>query len=470
MNQTAEPLPVKPATSYRVGTLVYSSRALITVMFWMLLGDFCLQMMEQLPITIVPLQLRWAHASDALIGFLTGSLPAVLGIVLNPFVGVQSDNHRGPLGRRRPFLLWATPLVVIALIGLGFAAQVASGISGLFGLESAESVKIGWIGGCMVVFVVANTYIMQIYQFLFVDVIPAQVMGRFVGCYRAIGAMGTFVFHRFVFGKAETHTTEIYIGTALIYAASFLLLVWQVKEGEYPVRPQKKSFVNHFLGYFRDCFGNAYYWKIYSLSFFFWGAIVPFTTFRVFFGTVPGDATMTYAPTIGLSLGQFGQIIGWFSLIGVPVFFLVGPIVDKFHPIRVAMVGLLLSALAFTGCYFGIHGETSLLVWMLITGVAIAVYMGAYLATLPRLLPRSYYGRFFTANQIFGFSGVVLAPVLCGGLISYFKDYRFLFVWCAACCFASFFMSVQVFRDWKRLGGDEHYHPPGFKEEEQEPV
>ena len=88
--------------TYRVGTLVYTSRALLIVMFWMLLGDLCLQIMEQLPTSLVPLQLRWATASDTLIGFVSGSLPAVLGILLNPIVGVQSDRHRGRLGRRRP--------------------------------------------------------------------------------------------------------------------------------------------------------------------------------------------------------------------------------------------------------------------------------------------------------------------------------------------------------------------------------
>ncbi|NBS87490.1 MAG: hypothetical protein EBS60_05340, partial [Verrucomicrobia bacterium] len=50
--------------TYRVGSLVYGSQVLLTVMFWMLLGDLCLQIMEQLPTSLVPLQLRWAKASD----------------------------------------------------------------------------------------------------------------------------------------------------------------------------------------------------------------------------------------------------------------------------------------------------------------------------------------------------------------------------------------------------------------------
>ena len=170
---------------YKVGTLIYTPAALLTVMFWMLLGDLCLQIMEQLPTSLVPLQLRWATASDTLIGFIAGSLPAVLGILLNPVIGIQSDRHRGKLGRRRPFLLASTPLVIVALLGLGLATPIAEILGKWTGAQSLAALKIGWLGGCMAVFVVANTYIMQVYQFLFVDVIPKEVMGRFVGCYRA---------------------------------------------------------------------------------------------------------------------------------------------------------------------------------------------------------------------------------------------------------------------------------------------
>jgi hypothetical protein len=58
---------------------------------------------------------------------------------------------------------------------------------------------------------------MQVYQFLFVDVIPAEVMGKFVGCYRAVGALGAFVFHRYMFGHAEDSTALIYLASTMLY-------------------------------------------------------------------------------------------------------------------------------------------------------------------------------------------------------------------------------------------------------------
>ena len=97
--------------------------------------------------------------------------------------------------------------------------------------------------------------------------------------------------------------------------------------------------------------------------------------------------------------------------------------------------------------------------------IAQAIYMGAYLAILQRLLPRSKYGQFFTANQIFGFAGVALAPVLCGAFLEGLKDYRFIYVWCGACTLAGFVMCLFLYRHWMRLGGDKDYRPPGFENE-----
>ena len=447
------------AGAYSVGSLVYTQKSLLTVMFWMLLGDLCLQIMEQLPTSLVPLQLRWATASDTMIGFITGSLPAILGIILNPVVGVHSDRFRSKLGRRRPFLLGATPLVIVALMGLGFANPIATILAGWTGAQSLSAVKVGWLGGCMVVFVIANTYIMQVYQFLFVDVIPARVMGKFVGCYRAVGALGAFVFHRYMFGQSETHTEMIYTASAVLYGVSFFLLIWKVKEGEYPEPPPKQSFVKLIRGYFTDCFSSSFYLKSYSLAFFFWSAIVPLWSFLVFFGTKPGQ-DLGYAPTLGLSLDAFGHARGWCSLVQIPVFFLVGPLVDRFHPLRVGMIGMLLSSLTFFANFIWVHDESTFVFWLITNFIAQAVYMGAYLAILPRLLPREKYGQFFTANQIFGFAGVALAPVLCAKLLEYVKDYRYIYVWCGTCTLLGFIMCIFLYRHWVRLGGDHHYTPP----------
>ncbi|MEI7553378.1 MAG: MFS transporter, partial [Verrucomicrobiota bacterium] len=113
--------PAAPAGPklYKVGTLTYTKTALLQVAFWMLWGDFIFQLLESMP-TVTPLLLRWHGASDLLIG-LAGSLSSVVSFLWYPVVATQSDRHRGPLGRRRPFLLWFAPPVLLSLMLLGAA-------------------------------------------------------------------------------------------------------------------------------------------------------------------------------------------------------------------------------------------------------------------------------------------------------------------------------------------------------------
>jgi len=111
----------------RAGTLIYTPAALLMVMGWMLMADFCLQLMESLP-SILPLQVRDFGGSDRTVGFVKDSLPALLAVFLVPFIGVQSDRFRSRLGRRRPFLLWCTPLVCLFLCLIGFVQPIAAAV------------------------------------------------------------------------------------------------------------------------------------------------------------------------------------------------------------------------------------------------------------------------------------------------------------------------------------------------------
>ncbi|MCU0771112.1 MAG: MFS transporter [Verrucomicrobia bacterium] len=453
---------------WRVGTLVYTRATLFNVLFWMLWGDFCLMIMESLLPNVVPLQLRWAGAGDSLVGFLSQGLPALIGMMLNPMVGLQSDRHRSPMGRRRPFLLWSAGPVVVSLLLLGAAGPMGGWIHGVLSPVlgtrlTVPGCTIVWIGIAAVVFVVFNTYVMQVYQFLFADVVPKEVMGKFVGLYRAVGACGSFAFNRWLLGWVETHTFHVYALVAVLYASAFGLLVWRVREGDYPPPPPGQSSAWAWLTgllhtYFSECYRHKFYLNLYLIPFFFWLSIVPFNTFVIFFATHAGQPG--YAQTLGLTLDQFGKIKAWTFFVQVPVFLLAGPLVDRWHPLRLEVAGLLLTALSFVACFVLIHDAASLQWCWILNQVCTAIVLGAYLALFPRLLPLDKYGQFFSANQIFGFTGVVLGPTLCGWMLETVRDYRLIFLWCAAANGLSFLACVTLFVQWRRLGGDGSYTPP----------
>ena len=470
-----EPSPVAPATTktYRVGTLTYTKGQLLQIMFWMLWGDFFFQLLESVTPALVPLQLRWAGASDTTIGFVA-SQSAILAFCLYPVIGMHSDRHRGRLGRRRPFLLWCTPPVVLSRVLLGVAAPAGAWLHEALGWMGSSKLTlagctIAWIAACYGLWVIFNAYIAQVYMYLFVDVIPQEVMGKFFGLYRAIGAIGNLAFNRWALGYAEAHTFHVYFLIGLLYAAAFYMIVWKVNEGDYPPPPPKTGGggIGAIKRYCRECFTHPFYLTYYSLSFFFWASLVPLS-FIVFFATQAGQAG--YAPTLGLSLEEFGRIKGWTFLIQIPMFFLMGPLIDRFHPIRVSLVGLFLISVSYFSCYWFVQGANSLLVCWTINQGVLAIHLGAGAALTPRMLPRERYGQFFSANQTFGYSSMILVPPIIGWALGTVKDYRYLFIFCGICTTLTFLMLIVLYFQWKKLGGDTAYSPPDTIVKQPEPV
>ncbi len=447
---------------YRVGTLTYTRRKLLLVFFWMLWGDFIFQLFESLT-TVTGLLLRWQGASDTLIGSM-GSLSPIVAFFWYPVVATQSDRHRGRLGRRRPFLLWATPPAVLSLIMLGAAKPAGAWVHRLLSVfgDNAFTVagcSIVWIGACVVVFLLFNAYIVQVFACLIADVIPAEVMGRFSGIYRAVGALGSMAFNRYALGWVEGHTLHVYVLVGILFTVTFTLIIWNVKEGTYPPPPPKSPGgpLGAIQEYFQTCFRHPFYLNFFAVTLFFWVSYVPLG-FLIFFGTQAGVGG--YAPTLGLSLQEFGEVRGWTCAVQIPVFFAVGFFVDRFHPIRLATAGMLLTAVSYFCCFWFVTGRQSLLVWWSINQAANAVYLCAVLALNPLLFPRERYGQFVSASNIFASVGLILAPPCVGWLLQRIGDYRYVFIFCGTLTALSTVALLMLYLQWKKLGGDRCFVPP----------
>lgn len=66
------------------------------------------------------------------------------GVLVQPYMGIRSDNCRIRWGRRKPFMVGGAIATVISLLGLAWAREVIGGIAHLFGGDRAShGVKIG---------------------------------------------------------------------------------------------------------------------------------------------------------------------------------------------------------------------------------------------------------------------------------------------------------------------------------------
>jgi predicted MFS family arabinose efflux permease len=279
-------------------------------------------------------------------------------------------------------------------------------------------------------------------------------MGTFTCLFRVFSTLGVMIFNYWLLKYCDDHPAAICIGASSLYVISFLALCARVKEGHYPPPPPAAEgppaarMTEYIRRFFRECFSHAFYWKYYLCILCFNVGFVPFRDYLIFYGK-----------DIKLDLGTYGKIMAAQNLVQMGIYLCLGPIVDRLHPIRAGMIGyVLLAASAICG-WRAIHSTSSFSIWIIIIFAAVAIYQGATTSLGPRLLPASRYGQFSAASAlVFHFGQMMLTPVL--GVVTDRCGNGAIFPWLSGFSAAGLLLLYLVYRDWKKLGGDDAYVPP----------
>jgi solute carrier family 45 protein 1/2/4 len=103
-----------------------------------------------LTISLGGLQIAWSvelsNGSPYLLSLgLSKSLMALVwiagplsGTLVQPYVGVRSDNCRIPWGKRKPFILGGAAATIVSLLALAWTKEVVGGFLGLFGAQKDD--------------------------------------------------------------------------------------------------------------------------------------------------------------------------------------------------------------------------------------------------------------------------------------------------------------------------------------------
>lgn len=325
---------------------------------------------------------------------------------------------------------------------------------------------IGLIGILMIGFRFFELFVNTVFWYLFNDVVPPEVMGRFVALFRIVGSVAGALFSFFLYGFAGTHASAIFLGVAVLYGTVFLAMCFNVKEGGYP-RPSPRQGSGFRLSsvviFFRECFSHRIFRLAYGYNFLF-AAANAINTFLVF-----------HALSVGLGLDAYGKVTGAATFLGVFLIYPMGSLVDRFHPLRImiaAQAGFLLalaSKLIFLAHDFA--GHAALWIYGATAALAIPATVANAAAGLPmvmRLFPRERFGQFCSAHAMCGALGTMIGGALAGYFLDILKPhftagdfyYRFTPLWSLACTILSFLAMILLYREWKRLGGDASYRPP----------
>ena len=451
--------PPVPKRTYQAGTLLYTKMGLVAVFFWLLWGGFCLRLMELVMPALLPLKLKSAHASNFTIGLIVVSIPAALNMILCPIISTWSDRHRGPRGRRIPFLFWPTPFIALFLVLTAYSTDLGTWLHHVATLRPGLTLSRAWailivLGICMVGFQVFNMFVGSVYYYLWADVVPQAFLGRFISLFQFAATGGGWIWNYYIFGLASTHMKAIFIGIGVFYFTAFMLMCLRVKEGRYPPPPLMPrgpggGAVGMVRTYFRECFRNPYYvWFFLSTSLFNMASST--TVFLIFF----------YRDTLKLSLEQIGQVLSWTIVLTFLLLIPAGWICDKLHPLRVSLAVYAASSVTAFLCFFCIHNERTMLIFLLVAQVPAAFFLAANLPMYASLLPADRYGQFCSAQAAFQSVVMILVPPLAGVFLDWMGNYRYAFFWQAVMTIPALLVLLLVYRGWRRYGGAKNYVAP----------
>ncbi len=446
--------PLRQRT-WSVGTLTYSFGALVMLFFWLLLGDFSYMLRERSAIPVTQLMLKKYEASDLLNGIFTLTIPWAVILVVGPLVSYWSDRHRGPRGRRVPFLLYPAPFVTLSMVGLAYSPPLGAWLHAWMGGSpgTVNQTIVLVMALFWTIFEIGVVVSNAVFNGLINDVVPREMLGRFYGMFRAVSLGAGILFNYGLIGHADTHYTPILAAVGIVYGVGFSLMCLRVKEGDYPAPPparQGNLAVNLFRDYWKECFARPYYLLVFvflglaNLSF------IPVNAFSI-------RAAKAYS----MSMDSYGLFLVVTYCISFFAAFPLGWLADRIHPIRVGIGVMAVYTIVALGGYFFVHDARSFGVVLLVHGVISGAFMTGAAALPQMLFPNSKFAQFAAAAGFLAAGlNMSLGPMLGLSLDLMGNDYRLTFLWAGSISLISVLFGLIVYVRWQRLGGQTRYIAP----------
>ncbi len=380
------------------GTLVYTSATLATLFCWLLWGDFAWQMRDRSVLPVTQLLFKHHGASDTLVALFFSSAPLAIGLLLNPVISYLSDRHRGRWGRRVPFLMATTPVIVLAIAGLAFSPQLGSLSKQWFPVElSREQLTLVYLGLFLILFEMGSSVVNMIFGALVNDVVPQTLLGRFYGLFRAVSLIAGIIFNYWIFGHAEQHFTVLFLSMAVLYGAGFSLLCFKVREGSYPpasaaVRTRSPRHLASAVGtYFKESFGHSYYWWYFAATILAGLCVTPANLYNLFYGK-----------SLGISMDEYGKYMAYSFVVSLVLAYPLGVLCDRFHPLRMTILSILLYTIVMLCSAIWVTDPASFGISLVAQSILAGCFYTVSQSIPQRLLPKERFASFLSAGGILG--------------------------------------------------------------------
>ena len=389
---------------WKAGTLVYDKKGLIKLFFWLYIGQFTFWM-EHIAIPMLfPLLMSQKGFVAAEIGSLWALYP--LGaLVLFPIIGTLSDRTRTKWGRRRPWDLLTTPVWFIGLLALPFIEDQN------YGQAMICMILIGFAGA-------GSNVLTGFYN----DVVPPELLGRFNAGMRMLGSAGGILVNLVALRLFDSAPILVFVSLAVIGFVGEMLMLFMVKEGEYPAPPPKTSILKTVGGFLKEGFANRYIiclWLTLGMT--------------ALGGPVMGIYFNNFITNTETGLGYSSTQLGYMGAIGTALSMVLilpaGWFVDRFGPKKIWIWGGSLVGLSNLSMYFFANSFVSVTILYTIYATVNILMIATLLPVMYCFIPKDKFGQLNGSNQIVTRLLQIFGATTLGALITFAnEDFRVAFI------------------------------------------
>ena len=247
-----------------------------------------------------------------------------------------------------------------------------------------------------------------------------------------------------------THLPWVYTIVAVIVFVGLMLMSLLVKEGTYPPVEEKKSPLKATFSYFKECFAsNRFYWWFFLATAMNEVSVLCRALYNILF--VTKDICVPEAEYF-----KIGGICGTIALITLlPM----GYLVDKFRPLKVYVIGMVLVIVTNIYAFFFCMNTATYMIVAFALSVSYCVQNSCNIPLYIEVLPKDRYGQFCSAQAIFRSVLTFAVNAVAGVFILYF-GYRYLFVWDALFTIFALFCTIMLIKGYYAHGGPKNFVAP----------
>ena len=229
-----------------------------------------------------------------------------------------------------PYLIYSAPVLAILLVLIAFYQEITNFISKIVPAFANVNGELWVLAVLMLVFQVVFLFPGALVYYLVADVIPKNFIGRYTAVATICSSAITAGFNFFLLKVSVENTKLTFTIMGMLYVAVYVLLLFTVKEGEYPplkdnINTNQSSLskgFEYFKLFFKECFGHRIYVLLFLSTGLNQASNICRGMYNVLFAT----------KDIGISVEYYGRIMGIGSIIACIAVFFMGKIMDKFHP------------------------------------------------------------------------------------------------------------------------------------------